>query len=101
MKACRLAGCARPIVGAPGADAVTVKLCVTVGEAALKFALPGWLATMVHRPAETNAALEPATVHTPGVDDVYVTAKVDVAVAVSAIGDALNGWLAIAPKVMV
>ena len=56
---------------------------------------------MVHRPAETNAALEPATVHTPGVDDVYVTAKVDVAVPVSAIGDALNGWLAIAPKVMV
>ena len=101
MNACRFAGCAIPMVGAPGADAVTVKGCVTVGVAALKFALPGWLATMVHVPAATKAALAPEMVQTPSVDDVYVTGKVDDAVAVSAIGDALNGWLAITPNVIV
>lgn len=55
----------------------------------------------MQRPAETKLALVPATVHTAGVDDANATAKVEVAVAVSAIGDALNGWLAIAPNAMV
>lgn len=91
IKACRFAGWARPMVGAPGADAVTVKVCVTLGAAALKFASPGWLATIVQVPAERNAALAPEIVQTPRVVEVYATANPDVAVPVSAIGDALKG----------
>ena len=77
-----------------------MKLCVTA-VAALKFALPAWLATIVHVPAETNAALAPETVQTAGVDEENVTANADDEVAVSAIGEALNGCPAIAPNVMV
>ena len=67
----------------------------------MKFALPGWLATIVQVPAERNAALAPEIVQTPRVDEVYVTAKPDDAVPVSAIGDALKGCVAIGPKVTV
>ena len=88
------------MVGAPGADAVTVKLWFTA-VAALKFALPAWLAAIVHVPADTNAALAPETVQTAGVDEENVTANADVEVAVRAIGEALNGCPAIAPNVMV
>ena len=63
--------------------------------------MPAWLAVMVQVPAATNAALAPETVHTPGVEDVNAIANGDVVVAVSAIGEALNGWLAIAPNVIV
>ena len=101
MKACRFAGCARPMVGAPGAEAVTVKVCVTLGVAALKFALPGWLATIVQVPAERNAALAPEIVQTPSVDAVYATGNADDAVPVKAIGEALNGCVAIGPNVTV
>ena len=101
MKACKLPGCAMPIVGALGADALIVKPCVTLGEAALKFALPNWLAVIEQAPAATNVTLAPATVQNEGVVDANVTVRPEVAVAVSASGDTLNAWLAIGPKVIV
>lgn len=101
MIACKFAGCPAPITGAPGADAVTAKLCVTE-VAALKFAFPAWLATIVQVPADTKVALAPETVHTLWVLDANATVNpVAVVVAFKAIGEALNGCDAMAPKVIV
>ena len=79
---------------------LTVKDCGTVG-AAFQFALPVWLATIVQRPWATSVTVVPATEQTRGVDELKVTASVEVAEALSAGGVWSNRRAAIAPKVMV
>jgi len=79
------AGAANEIDCAIGA-APTWKLRGTDG-AALKVALPGWSAWIVHVPAVSNATEEPVTEQTPVVVDENDTAKADDADADTEIGD--------------
>ena len=72
-----------PMVGAPGATAVMVKVCDTCG-AAPKLAFPAWSAVMVQVPAVTMVILRPLTVHTAVVVDASVTTKPELAVAFEA-----------------
>ncbi len=62
-----------PMVGAPGATALTLKVCETWG-AALVAASPAWSALMEQLPAVTKVS-EPVgvMVHTPVVVDVKLT----------------------------
>lgn len=86
------AGVATPRVWLPGD--VKLMLCVTAdteklrdtGVAAVKLALPGWLASTVQVPADTRVSVVPLTVHTEGVVDVKTTARPEVEVAVRASG---------------
>ena len=55
-----------PTIGAPGAVAVMATFWVAC-VAALKLALPPWLAAIVHAPAETIVTVAPLTVQMPGV----------------------------------
>ena len=74
---------ATTLVGAPGSAAATVKDLVTV-VAALYEPLPTWSALMVHVPTVTKASSPPVViVHTPEVDDVKLTVKLELDVAVS------------------
>ncbi len=62
-----------PMVGAPGAMALTLKVCPTWG-AALVAASPGWSALMVQLPAVTKVSVPVGVmVHTPVVVDVKLT----------------------------
>ncbi len=72
-----------PMVGASGTIAFTAKLRDTVG-AALVLALPAWSASMVQVPAVTKVKAPPEViVQTPVVDEVKLTVKPEVAVALS------------------
>jgi len=66
----------------------------------LKEALPDCEATMVQVPPVRNVAVVGDTVQTPVVDDVYVTGKPELAVAVRVKG-VPTVWVAIALKVIV
>ena len=71
-----------PMVGAPGTTAFTVKVRDTVG-AAFQATLPLWSASIVQLPAVTKVSAPPLVmVQTPGVDDVKVGARLEVAEAV-------------------
>ena len=71
-----------PMVGAPGTTAFTVKVWVTV-VAAFHTVLPTWSASIVQLPAVTKVSAPPLVmVQTPGVDDVKVGARLEVAEAV-------------------
>ena len=73
---------AGPMVGAPGTTAFTVKVWVTV-VAAFHTVLPTWSASIVQLPAVTKVSAPPLVmVQTPGVDDVKVGARLEVAEAV-------------------
>jgi hypothetical protein len=80
---CPLLAVAVPIVGAPGTTAETVKdLLTRVAE--LKVPSPTWSALMVHVPTVTNASTPPAViVHTPEVDEVKATVRLESEVALS------------------
>jgi hypothetical protein len=54
-------------------------------EAALKMALPAWLALMVQVPAATPVTVEPLTLQTAGVVELNVTARPEVAVALAVV----------------
>lgn len=71
-----------PIVGALGAIALTVKVWLTVG-AALVLLLPAWFASMVQEPAVTKV-ITPllVMVQTPVVDELKLTVRPELAVAV-------------------
>ena len=72
---------ALPMVGAPGATALTVKVCVTVA-AAFHAALPAWSASMVQVPALTKvSAPAEVIVHTPVVDELKLTVSPESEVA--------------------
>ena len=74
---------AAPMVGAAGTTALTLKVRLTVCAAA-KLALPAWSAFTVQFPAVTKVKAPPdVIVHTPVVEEVKVTAALDVAVAVN------------------
>jgi hypothetical protein len=81
--ACASPAVATPMVGAPGATALTANERVTV-DAAVKLALPAWSALRVQVPAATNVAV-PAlvTVHTAGLEDVKLTVSPELATAVN------------------
>lgn len=79
---------------------LTAKDCTTE-VAALKLALPAWLALMVQVPTPTSVALVLATVHTVGVDDTRLTARPELALATNANGVVLKAWLAGAVKLSV
>ena len=69
-------------VGAPGTTAATVKERLTVG-AALKAPLPAWSALIVQAPTVTKVKAPPEVmVHTPVVDEVKLTVRLEVEVAV-------------------
>ena len=68
------------IVWLPGP---TVMVWVTCG-AALKLALPAWLAATTHEPAVTPVTVLPATVQTPVVVELKVTGNPELAVALKA-----------------
>ena len=53
-------------------------------------ALPPWLALIEQMPAETSVTELPLTVHTPVVVEVKLTARPEVAVAVSVTGPAVS-----------
>jgi hypothetical protein len=57
-------------------------LCVTSG-AALNVALPAWSAAIVHVPAATPVTTLPETVQIVGVSELNVTARPELAVAVT------------------
>lgn len=63
----------------------TAKVLDTV-VAAWKLALPAWLALTVQLPTPTNVRVVPLTVQTPGVVEVNVTAKPELALALKAAG---------------
>ena len=70
-----------PIVGAPGAMAFTVKVRLTV-LAAFQTLSPAWSASIVQEPAVTKVRAPPEViVHTPVVDELKLTVKLEVAVA--------------------
>lgn len=97
-----LPGVPAPMVGAAGALAVIVKLCATC-VAALKSTLPAWLALIVQVPP-VRKVTTPAVVvvQTAAVAEVKASARPDDDDApVMVNGEALNGWPAIAPKVIV
>ena len=77
----------------------TVMFCVT-WEAALKFAFPAWSAAMVQVPAEMPVTVEPLTLQTAGVDELKVTARSEVAVALI-VALPPTATVGAAPKVMV
>ncbi len=77
----------------------TLKDCVTE-VAGLLVALPDWAAMRVQLPADSRVAVAPVTVHTDGVEDVYVTGNPELAVAVKASVDPA-AWLEMPLKVMV
>ena len=80
-EACVSPAVAIPIVGALGMTAATVNVWLTCC-AAVKLALPAWSALMVQFPAVTKVKAPPdVTVQTPVVDEVKLTASLDVAVA--------------------
>ena len=54
------------------------------GVAAVKLALPAWLAVMLQVPAATSVTVLPLTVQTLAVFDVKLTARPELAVATSA-----------------
>ena len=96
-----LPGVPEPMVGAAGALAETVKLCVT-GAAARKSTFPAWFAVIVQVPPETNVTTAPETVQTGTVPDEKASGNVDDADApVIVNGDALNDCPAIGPNVIV
>ena len=72
--------------------ALTLKLCVTVGAAAVLL-LPAWLASSVQVPAATSAKLVPPTVQTPGVAEAKLTTRPDVALATKGAGAVPSVWL--------
>ena len=104
------AGGAMPSTWPPGAvklmvcvvrgAAATLKLRVT-GVAALKLALPAWLAVIEQVPTATRLTVAPLTVQTDGELDAKLTAKPDEAVATSAGTGVPRIWLAGAVKLMV
>lgn len=69
--------------------------------AAAKVLLPAWLASMLQVPAATSVRVVPLTLHTPGVVDVSVTVRPEVALATRALGVSPKVWLAGALNVMV
>jgi hypothetical protein len=72
-----------PMVGAAGTTALTLKVWLTVCAAA-KLGFPAWSALIVQFPAVTKGKAPPdVIVHTPVVEEVKVTAALDVAVAVN------------------
>jgi hypothetical protein len=77
----------------------TLKDCVTE-VAGLLVALPDCEAMRVQVPADSSVAVAPVTVHTDGVEDVYVTGKPELAVPVK-VSDDPAAWLEMALKVMV
>lgn len=92
-----LPGDTKVMVCAPG---LTTKDCTTA-VAALKLALPAWLAVMVQVPTPTSVALVLATVQTAGVEDTRLTASPELALATKATGVVLKAWLAGAVKLSV
>ena len=79
--ACVSPAVAVPMVGAPGTTAATLKERLTVG-AALNAPLPAWSALIVHVPTVTKVKAPPEVmVHTPVVDEVKLTVRLDVEVA--------------------
>ncbi len=88
------------IVCAVGVTGETVKLWVT-GMAAVKLAFPGWLAAIEQVPGVSNDMLLPETVQTVCVSDVNVTGRPELAVALTAMGVAVNARFASAGKLMV
>jgi hypothetical protein len=74
---------AEMIVGAPGAEALTVKDWLTCGAAAYA-EFPAWFALMVQVPVATKVNVPPlVTVQTPVVAEVKTTARPELAVAES------------------
>jgi len=73
-------GVACTLVDAPGATALTTKLCGT-GGAAAQIASPDWVAVMVQVPAPTSVTMVPATVQTASVLLAKPTVNVEVALA--------------------
>ena len=69
---------------------VTLKLRLT-GVAAAKLEFPAWVAWMVQVPSAMNMTAVPDTVQTDCVVEVKVTGSPEVAVALTVIGDELNG----------
>jgi len=69
---------------------VTRKLWLT-GTAVAQFALPPCLAWTVQRPVTTNVTVVPDTVQTGGVYEVKLTARPEVAVALTVNGGVPNG----------
>ena len=78
-----LPGDVNVMVCAINGAAATVNEFVT-GVAAVKLALPAWLAVMLQVPAATSVTVLPLTVQTLAVFDVKLTARPELAVATSA-----------------
>jgi len=75
-----------PMVGAPGTTALTVNDRLTC-DAGRKLVSPAWSALRVQVPAARNVNVPPdVVVQTPGVDEVNVTARPEVALALT-VGD--------------
>ena len=62
--------------------------------------MPAWLAVMEHVPAETMATVLPATVQTGVVVEAKLTAKPELAVALTCTGGELRVTLGRGPKLM-
>ena len=95
-----VAGAAKLMVWLVSAAGETVKLRIT-GLAALKLALPAWLAVMEQVPAASKVKVLPLTLHTEGVVDASCTVKPDVALADKAGGVVPSVCVAGAAKLMV
>jgi hypothetical protein len=80
--------------------AVTGKPWLT-GVAAPQLVLPPCVAWMVHVPTATNVTVPPDTVQTDEVVEAKLTAKPELAVALTAKGAVPNAWLDSAPNVIV
>src|SRR5688500_7205973 len=77
------------MTGAAGAMAATANDCVTVGAASVA-ASPGWSASIVQVPADTNVRAPPAVmVHTPVVVELKATVRPALDVAVN-VGEVPN-----------
>jgi len=79
---------------------VSWKLWFT-GVAAAQLALPAWVAWIVHVPTPTSVTAAADTVQTDGVVEAMLTARPELAVALTANGAALKSWLDSVPKLMV
>jgi hypothetical protein len=78
----------------------TANDCVT-GEAALILALPAWFAAMIQVPTPTKVTVEPDTVHTEPVVELYVTGNPTLLAADTANGAAPKVCAASVPKLIV
>ena len=63
--------------------------------------MPAWLAVAVQVPALTSVNVVPLIVHTAGVIDAKLTARLELAVAVNGAGGVPRVWLSGEVKVMV